>query len=269
MNRESASNIVPKNSGCQTFVSFLSLTPSPLHCLWRTFRCKKMSKYSQAPFSRRTIFHCLHWKVVLFSQQVNSSREPPLSSSNSPACQMESKKELHRWGLDQRPQGRGCGYKEAEILSSMCYVCMCKTHTHTRIRRGRLKILAQKGPQAIWVPGLEEMDLSFLHLLVWDLLSYLISFPEGVFMSKLLLLFSFLVVPYHMKFPGQGSDPSCSRDLCCSCSNAGSFNPLHWAGDQTCTSTATWVAPQILNPLHHGGNSYQQVLTYPRGRQYR
>ena len=35
------------------------------------------------------------------------------------------------------------------------------------------------------------------------------------------------------KFPGQGSNPSCS------CSNTGSFNPLRWAGDRMCTSTTT------------------------------
>ena len=48
----------------------------------------------------------------------------------------------------------------------------------------------------------------------------------------LLLFFSsfslFLATLQHMVFPGQGSDPSCSWDLCCSCSNAGSLT--HCAG---------------------------------------
>ena len=38
--------------------------------------------------------------------------------------------------------------------------------------------------------------------------------------------FSFLAVPWHAEFLGQGSDPSHSCDLHCSCGNAGSFNPL-------------------------------------------
>ena len=48
-------------------------------------------------------------------------------------------------------------------------------------------------------------------------------------------LFSFLANPWHMEFPGQGSDPSHSCDLQCnSCGNAISFNPLCGPGDQTC-----------------------------------
>ena len=37
-----------------------------------------------------------------------------------------------------------------------------------------------------------------------------------------------------MEFPGQGSDLSCSFDLCYSCSNGRSFNLLCWARDLTC-----------------------------------
>ena len=36
------------------------------------------------------------------------------------------------------------------------------------------------------------------------------------------------------KFPGQGFKPNHSCDLCHSCGNAGSFNPLCCAGNQTC-----------------------------------
>ena len=35
--------------------------------------------------------------------------------------------------------------------------------------------------------------------------------------------FFFLATPWHTEFLGQGSDPSYSCDLCCSCSNAGSL----------------------------------------------
>ena len=38
--------------------------------------------------------------------------------------------------------------------------------------------------------------------------------------------FVFFLFWLHMEFPGQGSDPSHSWDLCQSCRNSGSFNPL-------------------------------------------
>ena len=44
----------------------------------------------------------------------------------------------------------------------------------------------------------------------------------------------FLTTLQHIKFPGQGSDPSCSCNLFCNCGNIRSFNPLCWAGDGTC-----------------------------------
>ena len=47
------------------------------------------------------------------------------------------------------------------------------------------------------------------------------------------------------KFLGQGLNPSHSWDLHCSCSNTGSFNPLHRAGDQTSTSEVTWAAVAV------------------------
>ena len=40
-------------------------------------------------------------------------------------------------------------------------------------------------------------------------------------------------------FQGQGLNPSRSCDLCHSCSNARSFNPLRWPRDRTCVSVAT------------------------------
>ena len=44
------------------------------------------------------------------------------------------------------------------------------------------------------------------------------------------------------KFLGQGLNPSHSYNLHCSCGSAGSFNPLHQAGDQTHTSTGNRTA---------------------------
>ena len=43
----------------------------------------------------------------------------------------------------------------------------------------------------------------------------------------------------HGKYPGQGLNPRHSCDLCPSCSNATSLNPLLRAEDQTCTCAAT------------------------------
>ena len=48
-----------------------------------------------------------------------------------------------------------------------------------------------------------------------------------------LFIFSFLAILGQMEFLGQGSDLSPSCDLCHGCGNAGSFNQLCWAGDQT------------------------------------
>ena len=55
-----------------------------------------------------------------------------------------------------------------------------------------------------------------------------------VLLHILFFFFSFLATPWHMEFPGQGSDPSHSCNLYCCCNNARSFNPLCRAGDQTC-----------------------------------
>ena len=56
-------------------------------------------------------------------------------------------------------------------------------------------------------------------------------FPDYPFFFS---FFSFLAAPEHMEFRGQRSDPICSYELCLSCGNTRSFNPLCWAGDQTC-----------------------------------
>ena len=46
--------------------------------------------------------------------------------------------------------------------------------------------------------------------------------------------FSCLATLWHVEFWGRGPHLSHSCDLCHSCSNAGSFNPLCWAGEPTC-----------------------------------
>ena len=51
-----------------------------------------------------------------------------------------------------------------------------------------------------------------------------------------------------------------SYNLHGSFSNAGSFNPLHWARDGTCTATATQAIAVSLNPLCHSRNSSAYVL---------
>ena len=51
---------------------------------------------------------------------------------------------------------------------------------------------------------------------------------------RLFFFFPLLATPQHMEFPGQGSDPSQSCNVCHSCSNTGSFNPLCQAGYWTC-----------------------------------
>ena len=67
----------------------------------------------------------------------------------------------------------------------------------------------------------------------------------------------------HMEVPGSGtaSKPellSQSCDLHHSCSDTGSLNPLHWAGDPKGASTET---SRIINPLCHIGNSQTLLLS--------
>ena len=52
-----------------------------------------------------------------------------------------------------------------------------------------------------------------------------------------------MVAPWHTEFSGQGSDPSLSCDLCCSCSSARSFNPVCQPMSWRCTDTADPLAP--------------------------
>ena len=55
------------------------------------------------------------------------------------------------------------------------------------------------------------------------------------FSESIIVFFSlFLVTPWLMEFPGQGSDLSWSCDLCCSWGQHQILNPLCWAQDRTC-----------------------------------
>ena len=70
-------------------------------------------------------------------------------------------------------------------------------------------------------------------------------------------LFTYLFLPpspQHMELPTQGSDLSCSSDLCCSCGNARSSIHCAQAGDPTCAPKT----PPI--PLCHRGNSGLSIL---------
>ena len=53
----------------------------------------------------------------------------------------------------------------------------------------------------------------------------------NIYMGENRLFLSFLAAPQHMDFLGQGSDPRHSCNLCYSCTNIRSFNPLCQAGD--------------------------------------
>ena len=60
----------------------------------------------------------------------------------------------------------------------------------------------------------------------------------------LFYLFTFLTDLQHMEFLGQGSDLSCSYNLCCNCGCAGTFNPLG-CGLNLCP----WPCRDATNPV--------------------
>ena len=82
--------------------------------------------------------------------------------------------------------------------------------------------------------------------------------PQG---SQDELAFGFGCTQHIWTFPGYGLNLSCICHLSHSCSNAGPFNPLCWAGARTCVPEAPEV-PQI--PLHHSGSSCSSM--FYRGR---
>ena len=70
---------------------------------------------------------------------------------------------------------------------------------------------------------------------------------------------SFLATTWHMKFPGQGSDPSCSYKVHSSCSNARSLTTVQGGGGG---GRGEWLnlnpsaAETTLIPFHHSRNSW-------------
>ena len=88
-----------------------------------------------------------------------------------------------------------------------------------------------------WSQLLQMQRVTWEHIIKVHFICFFSPFLCGYYRKKK----NFLVAtPMGIwKLPGQRLDQSCSCDLCHSCSNAGSFNPLHQARDWTCTSTAT------------------------------
>ena len=66
-----------------------------------------------------------------------------------------------------------------------------------------------------------------------------------IFSSSFFFFFFFFFFNAHIhgvwKFPGQWLNLSYMCKLGCSCSSAGSFNPMHQVGSWTCISTAIWA----------------------------
>ena len=87
-------------------------------------------------------------------------------------------------------------------------------------------------------PREAQLFLGQCDCILWDL-----KVRQQKSSNKLPLLHNFFSFYGHThsiwKFPGQGLNPSHSCKLSHSCCNAGSFNTLPWAGDQTYTSTVT------------------------------
>ena len=102
-------------------------------------------------------------------------------------------------------------------------------------------VLLQEGLDSLAAfQGQAGTDWGFraLELLVWVRLPYSQGGPGVATPPRpLQVIFPFLPPhphPWHMEFPGRGSDPSHSCNPHCRWGNAGSFNPLCWVGDRTC-----------------------------------
>ena len=81
-------------------------------------------------------------------------------------------------------------------------------------------------------------------------LSILSPVPHCLF--YLFIYFYFLPTPWHMDFPGQGSDPSQSCNL--HCGKARSFNPLCRAGE---SNLYPGTVEMLQIPVCHSGNSHR------------
>ena len=93
-------------------------------------------------------------------------------------------------------------------------------------------------------------------MLVLKTITIVIPFNLFLFFSGFLFfilfyyyfIFSFLATPWHMEFPGQGSDLSCSCDLSHSCGNArsltGCARPGIKSASQCSKDTTNPIVPQ-------------------------
>ena len=103
----------------------------------------------------------------------------------------------------------------------------------------------------------------FFFLVAFKSIWILLLFSSYLYLSFLPLFsffpFPFLAVLRHMEFLGQGSDPSCSCELLCSCGKLGSFNPLCWAGGWNLHPGAAEMLPI---PLCHSGNFTPFLFVY-------
>ena len=100
--------------------------------------------------------------------------------------------------------------------------------------------------------GIHIIFLAFSPFLQPETLPRILRIGTAFFIFLLINLFIFLFLflanPWHMEFPGQGWDLSCSCDLHYSCDNAGSFThctrpsiePVSWS----CRDKADPIAPQ-------------------------
>ena len=84
-------------------------------------------------------------------------------------------------------------------------------------------------------------------LVAYESSSSFLSSPTLNRFNTLFFSFFFFPIPFMATLKAYGSslanpNPRHSCNLHCSWGNTGSFNPLHWAGDQTCTSAETWAA---------------------------
>jgi len=87
--------------------------------------------------------------------------------------------------------------------------------------------------------------------------------------SNHLFFFSFLATLWHREFPGQRSDLSCNSNLCHSCGNVRSFNPLCQARDRICVLVAAerlWIPfPQwelLVNIFYKKGKMTQMKINF-------
>ena len=88
----------------------------------------------------------------------------------------------------------------------------------------------------------------YVYVGVYKILFYWSSYHYIVY-----FIFTFLIAsPWHMDIPRPGIESKLQLQPRRSCGNAGSFNPLCPAGDQTCTSAATWtVRVRFLTMSQH------------------